>query len=217
MTRDEQIAICRQCTNRKMSDEGLICKLTNAKATFQDECADFEIIPALKPITREKDDGWEGWKKSMTEEKRKNPSLIRVIFYFALGILLSYASIKILQENADFRNNNIIETTAVITEIDRTSGRRSAYFVRVRYTVDAVEHNSRAFFNNRYRNAFSVGSKVQIYYGVKNPDNIRLADANKANNRRNPPAVPFLLLGVLTIVISVFEFFKWLRFKKQTL
>ena len=88
MTREEQIAVCRQCTNRKMSDEGLICKLTNAKATFQDECADFELIPALKPIIREEDDGWKGWKDILIQASGKLGLVLIVISYLFYYFLL---------------------------------------------------------------------------------------------------------------------------------
>jgi len=42
MTREEQVAFCRKCTNRKFDPEqGIICRLTDKKADFQDECPDF--------------------------------------------------------------------------------------------------------------------------------------------------------------------------------
>ncbi len=44
MTRSEQVAFCRKCTNRKFDNQqGLICRLTDKKADFQDECPDFHI------------------------------------------------------------------------------------------------------------------------------------------------------------------------------
>lgn len=44
MTRREQLTFCRKCTNRKFDQhQGIICRLTDKKADFEDECLDFEI------------------------------------------------------------------------------------------------------------------------------------------------------------------------------
>ena len=43
ITREEQVFYCRQCLNRKASDKGLICSLTDEMATFQWKCADFKF------------------------------------------------------------------------------------------------------------------------------------------------------------------------------
>ncbi len=43
MTRDEQLAFCNKCTNRKMDlQKGMICSITNEKADFEESCKDFE-------------------------------------------------------------------------------------------------------------------------------------------------------------------------------
>lgn len=42
MTRREQLFFCKKCTNRKMDiNQGLLCGLTNEKATFTNTCSDF--------------------------------------------------------------------------------------------------------------------------------------------------------------------------------
>jgi hypothetical protein len=42
LSRTEQVQFCKQCTNRVLDPkQGLICKLTNAKADFEEECKDF--------------------------------------------------------------------------------------------------------------------------------------------------------------------------------
>ncbi|WP_124979822.1 hypothetical protein [Nonlabens xiamenensis] len=42
MTRAEQLAFCNQCCNRKMDlQQGMICNLTDQKATFNNTCTDF--------------------------------------------------------------------------------------------------------------------------------------------------------------------------------
>ena len=43
MTRKEQLQYCKVCTNRKMSQKGLICALTEEKATFEGTCPSFQI------------------------------------------------------------------------------------------------------------------------------------------------------------------------------
>lgn len=49
MTRKEQLAVCKRCTNRKMDmQQGLICSLTNESATFSGECPEFQADPTVK-------------------------------------------------------------------------------------------------------------------------------------------------------------------------
>ena len=49
MTRDEQVFYCRKCLNRKMdNNQGLICNLTGALATFHDQCSDFKVDESVK-------------------------------------------------------------------------------------------------------------------------------------------------------------------------
>lgn len=44
MNRKEQLEYCKKCVNRKMDmKQGLICNLTNEKATFQNECPDYQF------------------------------------------------------------------------------------------------------------------------------------------------------------------------------
>jgi hypothetical protein len=51
MTREEQITFCRKCLYRTMDvKQGLICKLTGEKATFNDTCPDFKIDKSVKEI-----------------------------------------------------------------------------------------------------------------------------------------------------------------------
>lgn len=48
MTRDQQIEICRKCNFRKMDMmQGLLCGKTEAKATFEEECPEFEQDPDM--------------------------------------------------------------------------------------------------------------------------------------------------------------------------
>lgn len=49
MTREEQVAFCRKCTNRKFDQQqGIICRLTDKKADFEDSCPDFNLDEHVK-------------------------------------------------------------------------------------------------------------------------------------------------------------------------
>lgn len=49
MIREEQLAFCKKCLNRKMDlKQGLICNLTNEKAAFYGECTDFKNDKTVK-------------------------------------------------------------------------------------------------------------------------------------------------------------------------
>ncbi len=58
MTREEQLIFCKKCLNRKMDmKQGLICNLTGQKATFEDECADFNIDETVKVVPLDDEKG----------------------------------------------------------------------------------------------------------------------------------------------------------------
>lgn len=49
MNRQEQLVFCRKCTNRKTDPfKGIICGLTNNVATFEGECADYNLDESVK-------------------------------------------------------------------------------------------------------------------------------------------------------------------------
>lgn len=49
MNADERLAFCRKCTNRKFDQQqGIICRLTEKKADFEDTCPDFNLDPLVK-------------------------------------------------------------------------------------------------------------------------------------------------------------------------
>jgi len=49
MTRDEHLLFCQKCLNRKMDlHQGIICKLTNKIANFDNQCIDFKIDSTVK-------------------------------------------------------------------------------------------------------------------------------------------------------------------------
>ncbi|PCH76774.1 MAG: hypothetical protein COB98_05270 [Flavobacteriaceae bacterium] len=57
MTREDQLMFCKRCSSRELDlKQGLICSLTGEKATFVDECMDFEedrVLIALEKKKRE--------------------------------------------------------------------------------------------------------------------------------------------------------------------
>jgi hypothetical protein len=49
MTRQEQLIFCRKCLNRKFNpNKGIICGLTDERATFEKECPDFKLDKEFK-------------------------------------------------------------------------------------------------------------------------------------------------------------------------
>ena len=55
MTRQEQLAYCRICHNRQMSKQGLICKVTEAKADFDLNCDHFDFDEREQERRRQRD------------------------------------------------------------------------------------------------------------------------------------------------------------------
>lgn len=54
MTRKEQLFFCEKCTHRKMDiNQGLLCSLTNEKATFTESCPDFTIDESIQTHNQE--------------------------------------------------------------------------------------------------------------------------------------------------------------------
>ena len=94
MTRKEQLVFCTKCLNRKMnSKQGLVCKLTGEKATFQNECSDFKHDETVKetPLVDKK-----GIKqqyvivKQYLKSKPPKISLVLTIVFFISNILTLY-------------------------------------------------------------------------------------------------------------------------------
>lgn len=54
MNREEQLRYCKRCTNRKLdTKQGLVCNLTQQKATFTGECKDFTFDSTLEMLIDE--------------------------------------------------------------------------------------------------------------------------------------------------------------------
>ena len=54
MTRREQLLFCEKCTQRKMDiNQGLLCGLTNEKATFTESCPDFNEDESIQTSNQE--------------------------------------------------------------------------------------------------------------------------------------------------------------------
>lgn len=54
MTRDAQLAFCKKCTHREMNmQQGLLCGITNQKASFNGTCMDFQEDTSVKVVAHE--------------------------------------------------------------------------------------------------------------------------------------------------------------------
>ena len=90
MTRQEQIKFCEICHNRSFDfKQGLICKLTDSKATFEKECPDFdhdsekeeELFAKKMAFAGDTPDG-----DAMDYKKNKEKG--RVLLFFGVAITL---------------------------------------------------------------------------------------------------------------------------------
>lgn len=54
MTRDAQLAFCKKCIHREMNmQQGLLCGITNQKASFNGTCMDFQEDTSVKVVAHE--------------------------------------------------------------------------------------------------------------------------------------------------------------------
>ena len=54
MTREEHLVFCKKCLNRKFDPkQGVICKITDERADFEDECKDFDHDSSVKEVAPE--------------------------------------------------------------------------------------------------------------------------------------------------------------------
>ena len=92
MNRKEQLSYCKRCTHKKMDfEKGIICELTNDKATFTDSCPDFTVDQKIEEeISR----------KELTKEiEGKKPGIGTLI----IGLLLLVrGGMRISQGNVIF-------------------------------------------------------------------------------------------------------------------
>lgn len=51
MTSQEKLSVCKQCLKRKFdSNQGIVCSLTSAKPTFEEQCEEFGHDASVRPI-----------------------------------------------------------------------------------------------------------------------------------------------------------------------
>lgn len=56
MTREEHLVFCKKCLNRKFDPkQGVICKITNQRADFDNECKDYDHDDSVKEIAQPED------------------------------------------------------------------------------------------------------------------------------------------------------------------
>ncbi len=90
--------------------------------------------------------------------------------FLIVGLIFLVVGISIAAYNVNFKNN-ALETTAVISSIerDRDSDGDTSYTVYVRYTVDGSQYERPLNF---YSSGMYVGEEISIYYLPEQPNRI---------------------------------------------
>lgn len=89
MTREEQLAFCKVCTNQKKDFErGIVCGLTDNIADFETSCESFERDLAKEEKLKERNAAYALEGKIATQGQRFANFLIDYIFLIGLGALI---------------------------------------------------------------------------------------------------------------------------------
>ena len=83
MTREERLSYCRICQYRKMSNEGLICRISNAKANFTDECPSFLVDEKKKESEKRRI----GALFTLAEKEQKRQKRVSILWKAPLVVL----------------------------------------------------------------------------------------------------------------------------------
>lgn len=84
MTREDQVQICRACMHKKMDMErGIVCNLTDERATFAGECSSFRINSAVSTMSE----------SSYAEPKTSNNDMLFGALWFIGGVIGTVADI----------------------------------------------------------------------------------------------------------------------------
>ena len=90
MTRKEQLTYCRICQYRQASHNGLICRITRAKADFEDEC--FFFLVDEKAVQRYNNK--KALEKKAQEQAEPRVFLVSLLIWIAVivigGMLASF-------------------------------------------------------------------------------------------------------------------------------
>ena len=89
MRRKEQLEFCKVCTNQKFdSHKGIICGLTNDRATFEVSCDDFNEDMELATVhaQRKEDEAW--YNQNATAQTRFVNYLLDFIFIMICNVLV---------------------------------------------------------------------------------------------------------------------------------
>jgi hypothetical protein len=119
MTREERLAFCKTCTNRKLDMEvGFICSLTGKMADFEKECPNyFEDEDIAKREIKKKDE------KEIAEKGRKKTLMV---IYLIIGLSLSV----IILSHLTFKPLNAKEITKELIRLGIEIGLFYAIFIR---------------------------------------------------------------------------------------
>lgn len=148
ITRQEQLEFCKVCENQEFDKNyGIICKLTNKKATFDFECESFVRNPNIETIEHDKEHYIN--KNLANRGKRLANHIIDLIIIYvvmlliglSLGIIFSILNINLLNI-IDFNSRItnyiigfVLSTTYYIT-FEAASGRTIAKYITKTKVVD---------------------------------------------------------------------------------
>jgi hypothetical protein len=106
MEREQQLVFCKKCINRKMDwHQGLLCKLTDQKADFTDQCIDFIIDEEIAIKERVKTE----WIRP--NKKRAEVAQLMILIVLVLDVIagissyLQYDLLVSFQNGASFSND----------------------------------------------------------------------------------------------------------------
>lgn len=124
MTREEHLVSCKKCTQRKMDfKQGLVCELTNEKASFEGECIHFELDPKVKII--------EEHKTSVIRPNKARASLaIKLIWVVMIMDIVAIGS-SLMQHDllTSFQNGEFITDDMADANDNRESAVGIVYFI----------------------------------------------------------------------------------------
>lgn len=118
MTREERVAFCKTCTNRKLDMKvGLICSLTGKMADFEKNCPDYNIDKKVAKQENEKKK-----EKELAEIGRKKTMNV---FYILIGLSISV----IIFSHLTFKPVNAKEITKELIRLGLEIGLYYAIFL----------------------------------------------------------------------------------------
>ncbi|MEN8125980.1 MAG: DUF4328 domain-containing protein [Bacteroidota bacterium] len=147
MTREEQLEFCKRCTFRKMDmKQGLICNLRGQKATFQDECPDYEVD---KKIIHDEKKKIEAIRPNKKRAEIAQALIWLVMLLEIISMISSYFQYDLLLalQRDEFVSNQIIDSNDIRESV-------IAILYMIVYVVSAItfiQWFRRAYYNMNIR------------------------------------------------------------------